>query len=133
SDKPRRQRTAENAWTPKIHSVRVSTLRTGEDVGRWYGDLARAREWMRPELRAKAQDLVRNSRTQHDTLAALYDFVSKEYRYVSLSFGVGRYQPHAATEVLANGYGDCKDKHTLLASLLAAVGLLAFPARIASD
>ncbi len=133
SEKPRRQRAAEDAWTPKIHSVQVSTFRTWEDVGRWYGDLARAREAVSPELRVKAQELVRNSRTQHDTLAALYDFVSKEYRYVSLSFGVGRYQPHAATEVLANGYGDCKDKHTLLASLLAAVGLRAFPALISSD
>src|SRR5262249_49240947 len=36
---------------------------------------------------------------------------------VSLSFGLGRYQPHAAAEVLRNQYGDCKDKHTLLASL----------------
>src|SRR5437764_5062631 len=133
AEKPGRRRTAENAWTPKIHSVQVSTFRTWEDVGRWYGDLARAREAVSPELRAKAQELVRNSRTQHDTLAALYDFVSKEYRYVSLSFGVGRYQPHAATEVLANGYGDCKDKHTLLASLLAALGLRAFPALISSD
>jgi tetratricopeptide (TPR) repeat protein len=41
---------------------------------------------------------------------------------VSLSFGLGRYQPHAATEVLSNGYGDCKDKNTLLASLLQAEG-----------
>ncbi len=41
---------------------------------------------------------------------------------MSLSFGLGRYQPHAASEVLANGYGDCKDKNTLLAALLAAQG-----------
>src|SRR5256885_15594216 len=67
-----------------------------------------------------------------DTLEALYDFVSKNYRYVSLSFGVGRYQPHAAGEVLANQYGDCKDKHTLLASLLAAVGRRAYPALIST-
>src|SRR3989442_5676625 len=40
-------------------------------------------------------------------------------RYVSISFGIGRYEPHAATEVLKNVYGDCKDKHTLLTSLLA--------------
>jgi hypothetical protein len=39
-----------------------------------------------------------------------------------LSFGLGRIQPHAASEVLANGYGDCKDKNTLLAALLDAEG-----------
>ncbi len=41
---------------------------------------------------------------------------------MSLSFGLGRFQPHAASEVLANGYGDCKDKDTLLAALLDAEG-----------
>ncbi|MFQ5694570.1 MAG: tetratricopeptide repeat protein, partial [Terriglobia bacterium] len=55
------------------------------------------------------------------------------YRYVSLSFGVGRFQPHPAAEVFANGYGDCKDKHTLFASLLRAVGLKAYPVLIHSQ
>jgi hypothetical protein len=47
-----------------------------------------------------------------------------------VAFGVGRYQPHTAAEVLANGYGDCKDKHTLLETMLAAAGLKAYPALI---
>jgi tetratricopeptide (TPR) repeat protein len=53
---------------------------------------------------------------------ALYEYVSRNIRYVSLSFGLGRIQPHAASEALANGYGDCKDKNTLLAALLSAEG-----------
>jgi len=36
---------------------------------------------------------------------------------------LGRYQPHSSTDVLHNQYGDCKDKHTLLASLLEAEGM----------
>ncbi len=58
-----------------------------------------------------------------DKVEGLYDFVAKNFRYVSLSLGVGRYQPHAAADVLHDQYGDCKDKHTLLASLLEAEGL----------
>jgi tetratricopeptide (TPR) repeat protein len=54
---------------------------------------------------------------------ALYDYVAKNFRYVSLSLGLGRYQPHAAADVLHNQYGDCKDKHTLLSSLLEAEGM----------
>jgi len=133
SETARRRRAAEDPWIPRVHSVQVSTFRSWEDVGRWYGDLAREREAVGPEIRAKAQDLVRDRRTLRDTLEALYDFVSKDFRYVSLSFGVGRYQPHAAKDVLANQYGDCKDKHTLLASLLAAVHVRAFPALISSE
>jgi transglutaminase-like putative cysteine protease len=49
---------------------------------------------------------------------------------VGIDFGVGRYQPHAAAEVLANQYGDCKDKDTLLEALLRAKGFTTAPALI---
>jgi TonB family protein len=53
-----------------------------------------------------------------------------KFRYISISLGVGRYRPHSAEEVLANQYGDCKDKHTLFAALLKAEGIEAWPALI---
>ena len=53
-----------------------------------------------------------------------------QIRYVGVSFGIGRFRPHSASEVLANQYGDCKDKHTLLAAMLAAAGLHADPVLI---
>jgi tetratricopeptide (TPR) repeat protein len=49
--------------------------------------------------------------------------VARNFRYVSLSLGLARYQPQAAADVLRNQYGDCKDKNTLLAALLEAEGL----------
>jgi len=68
-----------------------------------------------------------------EKVEALYDYVAKNFRYVSLSLGVGRYQPHAASEVLHDQYGDCKDKHTLLASLLDAEGMHAWSVLINSS
>ena len=70
---------------------------------------------------AKAEELTRGKKSDLEKLQAIYDYVAKNFRYVSLSFGLGRYQPHSASEVLANQYGDCKDKHTLLAALADAV------------
>ena len=58
---------------------------------------------------------------------------ARSVHYVGVAFGVGRYQPHAASEVLTNQYGDCKDKHTLLASLLAAAGIKAYPVLVNSS
>ncbi len=114
-------------------SVSISTFHSWEEVGRWYADLERGRETPTAAIRAKADSLVRTRSSLQDSIAAVYDFVSKEFRYVSLSFGVGRYQPHAASEVLANQYGDCKDKHTLLASLLRAIGVVSAPALISTE
>jgi len=127
-----RQRRALRTGRAEPHAVELTTFRSWEDVGRWYAALSSAREAPTPEVRAKAAALVRDRRTRRDSIESIYDFVAKNVRYVSLSFGVGRYQPHGAGEVLANQYGDCKDKHTLLAALLASVGLRAYAALISS-
>ena len=103
--------------------VQLTTFVSWEQIGRWYASMEKDRRAPSPEVRAKAQELTKGLYTQLDQVQALYDFVAKNFRYVSLSLGVGRYQPHAAGDVLHNQYGDCKDKHTLLASLLEAEGL----------
>ncbi len=59
--------------------------------------------------------------------------MSTQYRYIGIAFGIGRYQPHAAEDVLANNYGDCKDKQTLLAALLQTSGITLYPALVNSS
>ena len=107
----------------QIPSVQLSTFESWEDVGAWYAFLERTRRQPDEAIKAKAAELVRGKTNDMEKVKALYDYVSRNVRYVSLSFGLGRIQPHAAGEVLANGYGDCKDKNTLLAALLAAQGI----------
>ena len=46
---------------------------------------------------------------------------------MGISLGIGRYQPHSAADVLGDDFGDCKDKHTLFAALLAAENITAVP------
>ena len=80
-------------------------------------------ERLRPKFAPKRKNSPRASITIWIKFRRLYDYVARNFRYVSLSLGLGRYQPHASTDVLHNQYGDCKDKHTLLASLLEAEGM----------
>ncbi len=103
--------------------VQLTTFVSWEQVGRWYASLDKDRRAPSPDVRAKAEELTKGLDHPMDKIEALYDFVAINFRYVSLSLGLGRYQPHAAADVLHNQYGDCKDKHTLLASLLEAEGL----------
>ncbi len=113
--------------------VILSSFASWEDVGRWYGGLQEERVKPTPEVTAKALELTKNAPNDEAKLRALYAYVSTQFRYIGISFGIGRYQPHSAAEVLANQYGDCKDKHTLLASLLTAVGIPAYPALISTS
>jgi tetratricopeptide (TPR) repeat protein len=107
---------------PEIPAVQMTTFASWEQMGRWYAGLEKERRQPTPEIRAKAAALTAGKGTDLDKIQALYDYVATNFRYISLSFGVGRFQPHAAADVLHNEYGDCKDKHTLLASLLEAEG-----------
>jgi len=112
--------------------VQLSSFQSWEEVGRWYGGLQLERVKPTPEVTAKANEITKNSVDEATRIRAIYGYVSAQFRYIGIDFGIGRYQPHAATEVLGNQYGDCKDKHTLLASLLGAVGIRAYPALIST-
>ena len=103
--------------------IQLTSFVSWKQVGLWYAGLEKDRRAPSPEVRAKAEELTKGLTNALDKVQALYDFVAKNFRYVSLSLGLGRYQPHASSDVLHNQYGDCKDKHTLLASLLEAEGL----------
>src|SRR5207237_985590 len=111
----------------QIPDVQLSTFQSWEDVGRWFAGLEKDRVKPDQTIRARAEELTASARGDVEKIEALYDFVAPRYRYVGISFGVGRFQPHSAADVLNNRYGDCKDKHTLLASLIKAVGLDAYP------
>ncbi len=113
--------------------VQVSSFQSWEEVGRWYWNLQKDRIEPTPAIRAKAAELTKGMTDDVAKLQAIYNFVSTHYRYIGIAFGIGRYQPHAADDVLSNNYGDCKDKHTLLASLLQASGITLYPALINSS
>lgn len=111
-------------------SVQVTTFKSWEEIGRWYGEVQKEPLQATPEIRKKAAELTSGLKTDDEKIRAVYNFVALKFHYIGLDFGIGRYQPHAADDVLGNGYGDCKDKHTLLASLLKAAGIDAWPALI---
>lgn len=114
----------------KLPSVAWTTFHNWQEVGAWYRSLALDRAQPTDAIRAKADEIVNDAKTPEDQVRALYSYVSQHNRYVGIDFGIGRYQPHGAAEVLANQYGDCKDKDTLLEALLHAKGFSTAPALI---
>ena len=56
-------------------------------------------------------------------MRALATFLQRDVRYVAIELGIGGVQPHPASDVFAHLYGDCKDKATLLSSMLHEVGI----------
>jgi tetratricopeptide (TPR) repeat protein/transglutaminase-like putative cysteine protease len=113
--------------------VQLTTFTDWKQIAQWYAHLQGERVVVDDAVRKKAGELTKGATTPEEKARRLYDYVARNIRYVSLSFGIGRYQPHAASDVLQNGYGDCKDKHTLLAALLKAEGIESYPVLIHHD
>jgi hypothetical protein len=93
------------------------------DMGAWYDALSKECRIPGQALMMGARELIKDAPDTFSRLRALAEFVQKKVRYVAIEIGIGGYKPHSAGSVLTNLYGDCKDKATLLASLLQASGI----------
>ena len=92
-------------------------------IGRWYSQLADGRRAATPEISRKAAELTAGKPDFDSRVRALATFVQSELRYVAIEIGVGGYQPHPAADIFRMRYGDCKDKATLLSSMLHEAGI----------
>lgn len=113
----------QDARDGKLPDIAWTTFADWQAVGAWYRGLEADRVQPSAAVKAKVADLTAGKTTEEDKVRAVYGYVSTQIHYIGVAFGIGRYQPHTADEVLSSQYGDCKDKHTLLASMLTALGL----------
>jgi tetratricopeptide (TPR) repeat protein/transglutaminase-like putative cysteine protease len=129
---PERDKDKDEADEDSGPDVQLTTFTDWRQVAQWYAKLQGERMTVDDSVRTKAEELTKGADTPTEKARRLYDFVARNVRYVSISLGVGRYQPHSASDVLQSGYGDCKDKHTLLSALLRAEGIQSYPVLIHS-
>lgn len=83
-----------------------------------------------PEIQALADKLTAGIGDPRKQAETLYDWVSTHITYEQIVLGAGGFVPHAASQVLATRFGDCKDHVMLLQALLAAKGIASSPALI---
>ncbi|MBC7187650.1 MAG: DUF3857 domain-containing protein [Calditrichaeota bacterium] len=98
-------------------------MKTWNDVATWYHGLAAPQMKATKQVSRLASTLIAGCETEMDKLKALATWVRDNVRYLAVEIGIGGFQPHAAQEVLANRYGDCKDMATLLCAMAASVGI----------
>jgi len=80
------------------------------------------------KVRKAAEELTAGLKTKAEKIAALYLYCQKEIRYISIKGSLAANQVgHSAEHTLTNKYGDCTDKGILLAAMLNAIGIEAYP------
>lgn len=107
-----------------------SALQSWEEAGHTYHTLFDNGEKPETEIAAQVATLSSGEADVLSKINALYTYVSRQIRYVAIEIGIGGYQPHLPADVYKNKYGDCKDKASLLISMLNKIGLRGYPALV---
>lgn len=119
-------------WTKIAGNLSLTLLKPSDadkkalswaDLGAWYTELIRDRQQATAAMQQKVVELNDGKATTLAKMNALASFVQTDIRYVAIELGIGGLQPHPASEVFLRHYGDCKDKATLLATLLREMGV----------
>ena len=114
-----------------VRSTSPRVFDSWTEVSRWYTELSDPQVAPDERVAAKARELSANAKTELERIRAIANFV-QGIQYISIQIGVGRWRPHAAAQVLAKSYGDCKDKANLMRAMLKAIDIPAYPVLIFS-
>lgn len=95
-------------------------------IGQWVTKLEADRPAPSPEIAAKVHDLTAGAPDFYTKLSRITESIQKDIRYFIVERGIGGLQANHASDIFRNRYGDCKDKATLLISMLQVEGIHAF-------
>ena len=96
-----------------------------KEIGKCYAGVLKTRyNWNRIKAQSCAPDL------DLDLLKNTLDGVIGDYRYVSISIGVGGWRPRQFEDIIDTKYGDCKDFSMLLVNELRSKNVEIYPALI---
>ena len=106
--------------SPYLH---VSTYRSWQDVGRWYWGLIHDQLYADQALKRTVAELVADKKSVRDKVVSIHDWVVNHTRYVGLEFGIHGFLPYRVPLIVQRGFGDCKDKASLMYTMLREAGI----------
>ena len=109
-------------WMQWAAYATVSSLPSWDDFAKWYRRLAQGSDAIDPTVQKMAAQLAQGAKSRTEKMRRDFEFVSA-LRYVAIEIGVQGFRPRTPAQVLANRYGDCKDKANLLVALLRCQGI----------
>jgi hypothetical protein len=110
--------------------IAYTTIDSWQDIALWFWEKTKDKIEPTPEIIKEAQRITSSSEDTKGRIKDLLAYFRDNIRYVSMGFGLNAFEPHPASEVLENKYGDCKDQTVLLISMLKSLGIDAYPALV---
>jgi hypothetical protein len=120
-------------YFPRDPKMRPKTSGSWNDIALWYQGLIEPRRVATPEIKSKVAELTSGLQDPIDKIRALASFAQRQIRYQAVEIGIGGHQPHAAGDTFQHRYGDCKDKATLLNTMLQEIGIQSYNVMISPE
>ena len=106
--------------TPYIH---ISTFKDWKSVCDWYWGLIQDQFVLDQQAKDTTAEVIEGAETTLDKVRAIHNYVVQNTRYIGLEFGIHGHKPYKAYQIFSRKYGDCKDKATLMISMLKEAGV----------
>jgi hypothetical protein len=110
-------------YFPRDPALRAKSTGSWNDIGIWYANITAASRVPSPAVEQKVAELTAGISDPLKKMQVLASYVQQQIRYVAIEVGIGGLQPHAAADVFKHQYGDCKDKVTLMSTMLKLAGI----------
>ena len=114
------------------YNISISSLDSWDKLAQWYATLIREQDEITPEIAEKTSELLSGTWSRKEKIRRLYEYVATNIQYLGYELGIWAIKPYPADFVLEVGKGDCKDKTTLLSTMLAAEGINSYPVLISA-
>ena len=111
----------------------ATSFKDFDALGAAYWSEAQKKAVVTPEVQKLADEITKDLKDPQQQAYAIYEWVNKNIRYLSVVLDKGGWIPHSTSEILANRYGDCKDYSTIIYALLKAKGIESYPVLIRSE
>ena len=111
-------------------TIIISTFDNWQDVYGWWWQLAKDKIKADNNIKEEVKKIINGKNSDREKAVAIYNFCVQHIRYVAVEYGQAGYEPHNASDIFKNRYGDCKDQAILLVTMLKEAGLAAYPVLI---
>ncbi|MBW6460670.1 MAG: DUF3857 domain-containing protein [Bacteroidales bacterium] len=102
---------------------RKGNMDSWANLGKWVSELNEGRNVLPPEAISHIQGLVTDADSDYEKICRIYEYMQGRVRYVSVSIGIGGWQPVDAATVHRLSYGECKALTNYMKTMLEVAGI----------
>ena len=101
-----------------------------KNFGMWYASLKKGIDVLPEDKKIFFREMVASAKNDKEKIRIIYEYLQKNFRYVSIQLGIGGFKPFPAAFTESKKYGDCKGLSNFMQAALEGIGIKSYQALI---